>query len=142
MIVNSGGTYLNVALIHTFSKQMVVVVLSSTEADLKIALLTAEDKLMAYFIIDFLELTVKLPMVLYVDNKNVVSLSNNWSVGGCTRHMGAKQNFLRELKEMGMIQVIYKPGTKIVPDIGTKNVTKKDLHKQTNKVMHPPLPVE
>jgi hypothetical protein len=26
-------------------------------------------------------------MVLEVDNKGVVDLANNWSVGGCTRHI-------------------------------------------------------
>ena len=140
--VNSGCTFLIGALICMFSKQMLVGAPSSTEAELNAAELTAQDMLMAYYIMKCLNLTIKLPMVLHVDNKGAVDLANNWSVGGRTQHMGAKQNFLRELKEMGMIQVIYKLGPELVPDIGTKNVTKKDLHKQTNKVMHPPLPVE
>ena len=44
-------------------------------------------------------LKVKLPMLLEMDNKGVVDLANNWSVGGRTRHVDVRQCFLRELKE-------------------------------------------
>ena len=49
-----------------------------------------------------MKLTVELPMKLYVDNRGAVELANNWSVGGCNRHIRAKTNYLRSLKEMGL----------------------------------------
>eukprot|EP00957_Ditylum_brightwellii_P101001 7698231-Ditylum_brightwellii.AAC.1 len=45
---------------------------------------------------------VKLPMILYLDNKGAKDSSNNWSIGGRTRHIEAKQYFLRELKEANL----------------------------------------
>ena len=38
---------------------------------------------------------------------------------------------------MGFLIILYKKGTKLIPDIGTKNVTKKEYIEQTNKCMHP-----
>ena len=38
---------------------------------------------------------------------------------------------------MGFLIILYKKGTKLIPDIGTKNVTKKEYIEQTNKFMHP-----
>ena len=52
-----------------------------------------------------MKLKVKLPMVLYVDNKGAKDLCNNWTVGGRTRHIEVKQYFLRELKEAGIVHV-------------------------------------
>ena len=63
-------------------------------------------------------------MILYCDNKGAVDLANNWSVGGRTRHMDVKQNFLRELKENGFILVKWRSGEDMTPDMHTKNVTK------------------
>lgn len=45
--------------------------------------------------------------LLSMDNKGAIDLTNNWSVGGRTRHMGVRHNFLRELKEQGLIKVIW-----------------------------------
>ena len=86
-----------------------------------------------------MRLTVELPMKLYVDNKGAVQLANNWSVGGRTRHIGAKTNYLHSLKEMGFIHILYKKGTELIPDIGTKNVTKKEFVYSTNKIMPPKM---
>ena len=48
-------------------------------------------------------LNVIMPMVIRVDNKGAKDLVNNWSIGGCTRHVGVRLNYLRELKEDGII---------------------------------------
>ena len=40
---------------------------------------------------------------------------------------------------MGFLIILYKKGTKLIPDIGTKNVTKKEYIEQTNKFMHPKM---
>jgi hypothetical protein len=50
-------------------------------------------------ILESMELKMKLPMILEMDNKGAVDLANNWSIGGRTRHVDVRQCFLWELKE-------------------------------------------
>ena len=103
---------------------MPIVALSTTEAELYSAVLTAQDMMFVYHILKGFELEIQLPMVLLCDNKGTVDLANNWSVGGRTRHVDVKQNYLRELKENGFIRVEWRSGEEMTPDIHTKNVTK------------------
>jgi hypothetical protein len=44
-------------------------------------------------------------MIIKVDNKGVKDLVNNWNIGGRTRHVGVRLNYLRKSKEDGIIQV-------------------------------------
>ena len=44
-------------------------------------------------------------MILEVDNKGTMDLSNSWSVGGHTRHIDVIHTFLRKLKEEGKLLV-------------------------------------
>ena len=122
--VNGGITYLERAIVKQFSKMMPIVALSTTEAETYSAVMTAQDMMFVYHVMRHLGLKVTLPMILYCDNKGAVDLANNWSVGGRTRHMDVKQNFLRELKENGFILVKWRSGEDMTPDMHTKNVTK------------------
>ena len=63
------------------------VALSIMEAELMSSVSCAQDMLYAKQIVESLELKVKFPMFLEVDNKGIVDLINNWSVGGKTRHV-------------------------------------------------------
>ena len=56
-----------------------------------------------YQLLQSLGLEVELPMILKMDNKGAVYLANNWSVGGRTRRVDVRNNFLQELKDMGLI---------------------------------------
>ena len=112
------------AIVKQFSKMMPIVALSTTEAETYSAVMTAQDMMFVYHVMRHLGLKVTLPMILYCDNKGAVDLANNWSVGGRTRHMDVKQNFLRELKENGFILVKWRSGEDMTPDMHTKNVTK------------------
>ena len=122
--VNAGITYLDGAIVKQYSKMMPIVALSTTEAELYSAVLTAQDMMFVYHVVVGLELKVKLPMTLYCDNNGAVQLANNWSVGGRTRHVDIKQNFLRELKDNGLLKVEWMSGEDITPDMHTKNVSK------------------
>jgi hypothetical protein len=42
-------------------------------------------------VLESMGLNVKLPMALEIDNKGAVDLANNWSIGGRTRHVDARQ---------------------------------------------------
>ena len=89
---------------------MPIIVLSSTEAELYSAVLTAMDMMLVYHIVTSMGLTAKLPMVLYLDKSTAIALANNWSIGGRTKHTDTKQNYLRELKERGLVTVKYRSG--------------------------------
>src|SRR5687768_8911016 len=98
---------------------MPIVALSATEAELFATILCVQDMMYVMRLLNSMELKVKLPMVLYVDNKGAKDLCNNWTVGGRTRHIEVKQFFLRELKEAGIVHVIWKPGADMTSDIFT-----------------------
>lgn len=76
-------------------------------------------------------LKVKLPMEIRVDNKGAKDLVNNWSVGGRTRHIGVRLNYLRELKEKGVIKIIWISSKENVADILTKNLSSVDYKRHT-----------
>tara|TARA_B100000780_G_scaffold239015_1_gene180618 strand:- start:385 stop:4227 length:3843 start_codon:yes stop_codon:yes gene_type:complete len=135
--VNAGCTYLNGALIRMFSKMMPVVALSTTEAELYAAVLTAMDMMFIYHSMISMGLTVELPMKLHCDNMGAVGYANNWSCGGRIKHVDIKMNYLRELKENGYLHVVHKKneGGNIIPDVGTKNLPIGEYWKITNTFM-------
>ncbi len=55
--------------------------------------------------LESLELKVKPPMVLEMDNQGAVYLANNWSVGGRTRHIDVQSVFLHKLKQSGVLVI-------------------------------------
>jgi hypothetical protein len=71
-------------------------------------------------LIESMNLNVKLPMTIKVDNKGGKDLVNNRSIGGRTRHVGVRLNYLRELKEAGIIQVDWIRSEENVADILAK----------------------
>jgi hypothetical protein len=73
-------------------------------------------------LIKSMKLKVKLPMEIRVDNKGAKDLVNNWSIGGRTRHVGVRLNFIRELKENGIIEVKWIKSEDNVADISKKNL--------------------
>jgi hypothetical protein len=104
------------------SKTMTTSHLSVTESETVSAVSCVQDMLFGKRVLESIGLKVELPMVLKVDNKGVVDLVNNWSVGGCTRHITTKVNFLRELKEDGVLKVIWIPTDNNSADMFTKNL--------------------
>jgi len=114
--------YLEDAVISAKSATGKIVMLSVTETEIAAAVCCVQDMMFAYRIILSIELEVDLPMVLEVDNKGAVDWFNNWSVGGRTRHMDTKAMWIRELKEKGIVKIIWTPGDENESDILTKNV--------------------
>ena len=106
-----------------------VVSLSVTEAEMAAGVTCALDMLYVMRVLELLELKVKKPMILEMDNKGAVDLANNWSVGGRTRHVDVRQHFLRKLKEEGIIKVEWMPGELNDANIFTKNVDSKTFNR-------------
>ena len=69
--------------------------LSVTEAEAIAAVQCSQDMLWIKIILNTMELKVKLPIILRVNNSGAVDLINGWSSGGRTRHMDTRVNFLR-----------------------------------------------
>jgi hypothetical protein len=67
-------------------------------------------------------LKVKVPVKVDLDDKVAKDIINNWSVGGQTRHVGIRFNFLRELKESGVIEIHWISTHYNCLDILTKNL--------------------
>ena len=70
------------------------------------AVFCAQDVLYDRSILISLELELKFPMLLEIDNKGTSDLINNWSVVGRTRDVGISQLFLHEMKQKGVFQVV------------------------------------
>ena len=120
--VSGGRVLLNGAPVMFKSATQKHVSLSVTESELYAGVTCAQDMLYVKNVMESIGLKVKLPMVLETDNKGTADLANSWSIGGRTRHIDVRQVFLRELKEAGVIKVIWVAGCDNDADIFTKNL--------------------
>jgi hypothetical protein len=120
--VTGYSTTLNGAVISYKSKGQTAMTLSVTESELVAAIDCVQDLLFERRVLESIGLQVELPMILRVDNRGVVDLVNNWSVTGRTRHITARINFLRELKEQGIIKVEWIATGENSADLFTKNL--------------------
>jgi len=120
--VNGWACFLEGCPINCASKMMPIIALSVTEAELYAAIQCVMDMLFAMRVLLCIGIEVEFPMIIEVDNKGAVDLCNNWSVGGRTRHIEVKMYFLRELKEMGIVKVVWKKGDDMPSDLFTKNL--------------------
>ena len=78
-----------------------------------------------------MDLKVKKPIMVYCDNKGAVDLVNGWFVGGGTKHIDIRLNFLRELKESKVIRVQWIATDKTTSDLHTKNLEQKAFEQHT-----------
>jgi hypothetical protein len=129
--VTGNVVYLNDAPIMFQSVTQKTVTLSVTEAELTACVSCVQDMMYVYRVVTSMGLQVELPMVVEVDNSGARDLANSWSVGGRTRHVDVRLNFLRELKEEGMVALVHIPGDSNEADIFTKNVDASSLHRHS-----------
>ena len=110
-----------------------IVALSVTEAELIALVMCVQEMLYVKKIIESLQLKVKLPMIVEVDNKGAVDLVNGWSVSGNTKHSQVRTMFLRELKESGVLKIQWISTQLNEADIFTKNVDGQTFKKHVPK---------
>ena len=70
-------------------------------------------------VIESMRLKVDLPMRVECNNKGAVDLVNGWTVGGNSKHIDVRLNFLRELKEAGIIRIYWVSTKDMVGDLHT-----------------------
>ena len=92
------------AAVNARSAGQKFVTLSVTESEQGEMIHCAQDIIYVKHVLESVGLKVTLPMLLECDNKGVIDLANNWSSGGRTRHVDSRQNWLRELKEDGIMK--------------------------------------
>ena len=80
-----------------------MVSLSTTKAELNVAVMGVLDALFMKIMLKSLGLKVKLSMLTSIDSGGSVGIGNSWSVGRGTCHM-KKQNFCRKVKQAGIIE--------------------------------------
>ena len=129
--VSGWATFLNSAPVSCKSKMQPVTALSVTEAEVCAACSCAQDLMFEKRVLESMGLKVATPMELSVDNKGAVDLINNWSVGGNTRHIDCRLNFMRELKEEGVLKIVWKSGLENCADMFTKNLMGPDFERHS-----------
>jgi hypothetical protein len=121
--VNGYATLVNGAIVTAKSKMQECVILSVTEAELVASTNCFQDMLYIWNILESMKFKIKLPIKVELDNKGAKDIINNWSVGGRTRQVGVRFNFLRDLKENGIIEIQWSNHThENCSDILTKNL--------------------
>jgi Reverse transcriptase (RNA-dependent DNA polymerase) len=79
--------FLNGAPVAAKSKMQGAVTLSVTEAELVAATHCYQEMLYVKKVLESIKISVKMPMVLQMDNKGAKDLINNWSIGGWTHYI-------------------------------------------------------
>ena len=131
--ISGTSTFLCGAVVSMKSRMQRCVTLSVTEAEFVAAVDCAQDMLYTMRVVESLGLRVELPMILQVDNKGAVDLANSWTSAGRTRHVATRINFLRELKEQGLINVKWLSSEYMSSDIFTKNTNGQDFRKHIKR---------
>ena len=131
--ISGTATFLCGAVVSMKSRMQKCVTLSVTEAEFVAAVDCVQDMLFTMRVVESMGLKVKLPMILEVDNKGAVDLANSWTSAGRTRHVATRINFLRELKEQGLIHVKWLSSDYMSSDIFTKNTNGPDFKKHIKK---------
>jgi hypothetical protein len=131
--VTGYAVFLEDAVVAVKSGMQRIVALSVSEAEVIALVMCVQEVLYCKKILESMQLKVSMPIVIEVDNKAAVDLTNGWSSSGATKHMDVRIMFLRELKEDGIIRVIWQPTEANEADIFTKNVDTKTFkrHLQT-----------
>ena len=118
---------------------MPIVALLVTEAELFAAIQCAQDMLFIMRVLHSLGLKVWLPMLLFVDNKGTKDICNGWSNEDCTHHIEVKQYFLHDLKEAGLISVVWQAGHDMPSNLFTKNLSGPLFNNHKQKFVTGPL---
>jgi hypothetical protein len=125
--------FLEDAVIVVKSRMQKIVALSVSEAEVIALVRCVQEVLYCKKILESMQLKVSMPIVIEVDNKAVVDLTNGWSSSSTTKHMDVRIMFLRELKEEGIIRIIWQLTEANEADIFAKNIITKTFkrHLQT-----------
>ena len=127
--VTGYAVFLEGVVVAVKSGMQRIVALSSAEAEVIAVIQCVQEMLYIKKVIESMKLTVDLPMQIECDNKGAVDLVNGWAVGGNSKHIDVRLNFLRELKESGVIRISWVATGEQVGDLHTKNLERKSFER-------------
>ena len=91
--------------------------------------------LFVWDILKFLEIEVKLPIVVKVENAGAIFLANNKSLSPRTKNIETRHHFVREYVENGILKIVYVISKNNDADIMTKNTDSSTFWRHTKKFM-------
>lgn len=102
------------------SKKQQIVTLSTTEAEFIAAASCACQAVWLKRILENLNWSQQMPIVVYCDNSSAIKLSKNPVLHGRSKHIDVRFHFLRELIKEGIIELVHCRSEDQVADILTK----------------------
>ena len=105
------------------SKRQTTVALSSAEAETMAAVQASKEALWISHLLKQLQISVTLPIRIWVDNKSAIEILKNPVCLFRTKHMGIQTQFVRELVEDEILEFQYVPTAMQAADSLTKALT-------------------
>ena len=117
------------------SKGMKSVVLSTTEAEYMALSEVVKELKFIVQLLQTMNITVKLPITVYVDNVGAIWLSNNRNTGDRRKHIDIRTAFVKEYQEDGKIIIKFVKSEENDADIFTKNTSNIIYQKHQEKLV-------
>jgi hypothetical protein len=127
--------YIQGCLISWKSRKQKSVTLSSSEAEYVAISEVCAEIMFLKQVLEFMEIKVKLPIIVKVDNVGAIYLANNAVSGPRMKHVDIRYHFVRDLIEEGIIEVAFVKSEENDSDVFTKNLGEELFKKHTKKFM-------
>jgi hypothetical protein len=105
------------------SKQQKSVALSSSEAEFVAASEAVKEIIFVLQVLESMNIQVKTPVVVRVDNMGAIFMTENSSSGTRTRHIDTRWHFVRELVEGKVVEIVFVKSAENKADGFTKNLS-------------------
>ena len=123
------------------SRGQKAVTLSSSEAEyVAISELCAEVMFLKQ-VLEFLQVEVKLPIIIRVDNVGAIYLAHNATSGPRTKHVDIRYHFVRDYIEDGIVKILFVKSADNDSDIYTKNLGEELFNKHSKKYIETLEPI-
>ncbi|KAH9090679.1 hypothetical protein Ae201684P_014473 [Aphanomyces euteiches] len=129
--------FLNGCLISWKSKLQNIVALSTSEAEYISMSYGLQEALWLKSLLEELELSVKLPIIVYEDNQSTIKMAENSALQQRTKHIDVRHHFIRDLVREHMIKIEYCPTNEMLADMLTKTLPRPKFQEHLSKVMTP-----
>jgi hypothetical protein len=113
------------------SKSQAAISLSSSEAEMYALTEAVKEIPFIIQVLLFMNVKIKLPVEVKVDNMGAIYMSENSMPSARTRHADLRQKFTSDLQEKGLIKIEFVRSEEKTSDIMTKNVTVELFEKHT-----------
>jgi hypothetical protein len=127
--------YIQGCLISWKSRKQKSVTLSSSEAEYVAISEVCAEIMFLKQVVEFMEIKVKLPIIVKVDNVGAIYLANNAVSGPRMKHVDIRYHFVRDLIEEGIIEVAFVKSEENDSDVFTKNLGEELFKKHIKKFM-------